>query len=158
MTQIYCPIIFTVLLGIIFYLSVNHTDGEKFGRYNFTKKYLNKNFTKADLSNHTIFDINELSKFIDRGTYAYNYKLIDFVKTGIDIVNDNSNFSLRLDMHFRYTEDIMYINDVGNNYEYEINYARKHHEDVLYMKVSHTNKTYKFFDLSQIELYFDSKK
>jgi len=125
------------------------------------QKYFNKSFIKTDFSNNNTFDIRELSRHIDRAWYAYNFKKIKLIKTGMNIVNDNDNFSLTVCNEVipcRLMGRIIYINDVRHNCNYIIDYDGHHHEDVIYMEVICTGKKYKFFDLSQVELYFDVRR
>ena len=122
-------------------------------------KYFNKSFIKTDLDKN-IFDIEELSRHIFRRWYAYNDKKINFIKTGMNIVNDNDNFSLIvLDETISHNMgDIVYINDTKHSCNHKIDYICCHHGSVFDMTIMCTNKKYRFHDLSQIELYFDSRK
>lgn len=125
------------------------------------QKYFNKSFIKTDFSNNNTFDIRELSRHIDRAWYAYNFKKIKLIKTGMNIVNDNDNFSLTVCnevISCRLMGHVIYINDIKHNCNHIIDYARHHHEDVIYMEVVCTGKKYKFHDLSQVELYFDVRR
>ena len=53
------------------------------------------NFGEKYLADPEIFDINEVSNHIRVGMYAYNYKTVNLIRVGMDIVNENDNFSLR---------------------------------------------------------------
>lgn len=124
----------------------------------FQNKYINKTFTKEDINNVSIFDITEVSNYINQGLYAYNYKIINMINTGINVVNDH-NFSLQFhdDLGPGRTA-IIYIHD--QNQMYKIHYASCHRVDridLIYTK-NGREKNYKFNDLGQIELYFNYLK
>ena len=116
----------------------------------FNAKYLDKEFTQADINNPEIFYINEIQKNIHGGNYGSSIGTL--VKKGMDIVNENDNFSLKLNENPRY--DTIYINDKNNNDTYEIRYINMH---CVYVKVNN-KKEYCFNNLSQVELYFDTKR
>ena len=141
---------------------VGSSQGYESDKDNFGEKYLGKNFTKEDLANPEIFDINEVSNHIRVGMYAYNYKTVNLIRVGMDIVNENDNFSLRF--HNRlgpassYGVPTIYLNSPNRNWE--VNYANAHIEDVIILKTTLNDKenSYVFNHLSQVKLYFDTRR
>src|ERR1044071_8597968 len=155
MTHLHYPFIICIILVIAFFIKIKDDyDAQPIGinQSHFRQKYLNKSFTKSDLANVSIFYSNELFNYFHDNYvrcdlfHGMMHKLITIC---IDIVNDNSNFTLRLHGEFDLCETIIYINDTKHNCDHEIKYGRK-----TLMKNMCENKTYEFRDLDRLELYF----
>jgi hypothetical protein len=156
--EIYIFFAILVVGGFLFVTDTAEFQSDSENKY-FETQYLGRNFTKADIDNPEIFNISEISKYINQGIHAYNYKTIKLVKTGMRIVNENNNFSLRLHNKIGQSEwKIIYLND--NERDYEIYYYGVHIEDKIRLSTTLNNrlKKYLFTDLSQVELYFDMKR
>lgn len=130
------------------------TNTKSLDNFYFEEKYFNKNFTKTDLINPNIFDVNELWKYIKK---YYSQKLVE---TGINIITTNNNFLLKLHnnlgLKYDYSATI-YITDSKNGECYTINHY-VHIKHLYTVTLSSANKTYEFPNLSQIELYFDRRQ
>jgi len=114
-----------------------------------------KKFTNHDLNNSDLY--GEIAELISK-EYCNN-KLLDLVRKGMDIVQDNENFILGLHSGMRYHDvPTIYVDDDRRKETYEIYYNEKDSEDRYYLKIGSTGKQYLFGDLSQIELYFDTRR
>jgi hypothetical protein len=127
----------------------------------FNNKYIGKEFTKTDISNPEIFDVDEISRHINQGVYAYTYKIANLVRKGTDIVRDNEDFTLKL--HDKISPSgghvpIIYICDKHKDISYEISYYEMHMKDRIGMDISFPKRRYTYNDLSQVEQYFDFKR
>lgn len=111
---------------------------EKYG--DFHTKYENKEFTKADLNDKTIFNMDEVSDYIDshNGLFVYTPKLKKLVETGIGIVNEHSDVKLKLTNDFGRANAI--INLIHSAQTYEVDWRSMHHEDRIQVSLLNTTK------------------
>lgn len=155
MTRLHYILIICVVLTIVLFIVTKDDYDSRPIRINqthFRQKYLNKIFTKSDLANVSIFNSNELFNYF-RDNYdhcdLFHGMMHKLITTGINVVNDNSNFTLRLHAEFDSCQTIIYINDTKRNCDYKIKYGNK-----ILMKATCNNKIYEFRDLDRLELYF----
>lgn len=120
-------------------------------------KYRGKEFAVNDINNPDVFNIVELSDITTSSMYAYDYKTINLIVKGIEIIIDNDNFTLTLSQGIGPRGDAsILINDKNKKTSYKIDWINRHHEDLIC--ISNNDKQYCFAHLSQIEMYFDLKK
>lgn len=120
-------------------------------------KYCGKEFTPENIKNPEVFDMQEFSDNVMNSMYAYNYKTVHLVKTGIEIINDNDNFTMTLGTSIGPSGyATIDINDKNKNISTRVAWTSQHIEDRIC--ITKNNKQVCFNDLSQVSWYFDLEK
>lgn len=156
-------IIFALIIGVFLQIKDDYQSRPiGMNQSHFTQKYLNKSFTKSDLVNSSIFNLNELLNYFHDNYIRcdlFHGMMHKLITTGINIVNDNNNLTLQLHDEFDSCQTFIYIYDTKHNCNNEINYV---HKKTLGYEISVRNicqnKMYKFSDRSSVELYFVLEK
>src|ERR1044071_2867801 len=135
------------------------------------EKYFNRDFTKSDLANISIFNSSEVCDYLHHRHRLSYVKMQDLIRISTNVINNNQNLTLRLPIFM--VNNAIYIKDIEDDCEHEIKYDD---ENKITMKVMcnkkacrqrlfdckrimyKNGKTYRFSNFNDTEVYFSLEK
>ena len=155
-----------LIVSLLIFLTVPSDDliGNNELKLQFRNKYINKEFNKSDLSNPSVFDEDEVLRYLgsDGGFQSLPSTRVPVFKLGKSIVEDHVDMILKLPsrMETFYENGSGYshleLRDRRTNKNYKIGVEHGDHsmaDKKWYLETD--KKKYRFCDPTQINLYFD---